>query len=83
MSDEEKLQKLIDTSNKQLEAMEEQRKELEKLQEQLDRLLEDYLKIAFTSNADYIPAACRSCSNHPSNGGSGICHCTLGLPTIT
>ena len=22
-----------------------------------------------------IPEACKSCSNHPSNGGSGICHC--------
>lgn len=21
----------------------------------------------------YIPEACRNCSNHPSNGGSGIC----------
>lgn len=27
---------------------------------------------------DNIPEACRNCSNHPSNGGSGICHCTLG-----
>lgn len=26
-----------------------------------------------------IPSACKNCSNHPSNGGSGICHCTLGL----
>ena len=25
-----------------------------------------------------IPLACRNCSNHPNNGGSGICHCTLG-----
>lgn len=25
-----------------------------------------------------IPPACRDCSSHPSNGGSGICHCTLG-----
>lgn len=30
-----------------------------------------------------IPEACRSCSNHPSNGGSGICNCTLGTPKIT
>ena len=30
-----------------------------------------------------IPEACRHCSNHPSNGGSGICHCTLGVPPIT
>ena len=26
--------------------------------------------------------ACQSCSNNPSNGGSGICHCILGTPTI-
>ena len=30
-----------------------------------------------------IPLACRSCSNHPSNGGSGICHCILGLNQVT
>ena len=30
-----------------------------------------------------IPSACKSCSNHPSNGGSGICHCILGAPVIT
>ena len=30
-----------------------------------------------------IPEACRSCANHPSNGGTGICHCTLGSPSIT
>ena len=32
----------------------------------------DYLHIG------KIPKACQSCRNHPSNGGSGICHCTLG-----
>ena len=26
---------------------------------------------------DYIPSACRTCPNHPSNGGNGICNCTL------
>lgn len=30
-----------------------------------------------------IPNACKRCPNHPSNGGSGICHCTLGTMTIT
>ena len=25
-----------------------------------------------------VPDACKHCSNHPSNGGSGICLCTLG-----
>lgn len=31
----------------------------------------------------YIPEECRFCSNHPSNGGTGICHCTLGSPKVT
>lgn len=26
--------------------------------------------------------ACDNCANNPKNGGSGICHCTLGLPVI-
>lgn len=30
-----------------------------------------------------IPDACRNCPNHPSNGGTGICNCTLGLPKVT
>ena len=25
-----------------------------------------------------IPEYCKSCSNHPSNGGSGLCNCILG-----
>ena len=35
------------------------------------------------SCADVISDACESCSNHPKNGGSGICNCTLGIPKIT
>lgn len=34
------------------------------------------------SDAHY-ESVCGSCSNNPRNGGSGICHCTLGLPKIT
>lgn len=35
--------------------------------------------------ADYpnIPLACRYCRNHPLNGGSGICHCTIGVQPLT
>ena len=29
----------------------------------------------------YIPECCRGCSNHPSNGGSGVCACTLPYMT--
>lgn len=31
----------------------------------------------------WIPECCRNCSNHPSNGGSGICNCTLPYITDT
>ena len=29
-----------------------------------------------------IPPSCRYCSNHPINGGSGVCWCVLGVPEI-
>jgi len=32
---------------------------------------------------EYVPDPCKTCSNHPSNGGSGICNCILGSPQIT
>ena len=28
---------------------------------------------------DGVPDACKNCSNHPSNGGSGNCNCMLGI----
>lgn len=31
---------------------------------------------------DNTPEPCKQCPTHPSNGGDGICHCTLGLPKI-
>lgn len=52
-------------------------------------LNEEYLKIKLElekytyPDFNSIPESCRGCSNHPSNGGSGICHCILGLPKIT
>lgn len=30
----------------------------------------------------HISEPCKSCPNHPSNGGSGICTCTLGQISI-
>ena len=32
---------------------------------------------------NFLPTACESCPNHPKNGGSGICLCTIGVPKIT
>ena len=42
---------------------------------QLQPQVPDWLS---TNPLNTIPPACRGCSNHPSNGGSGICFCTLG-----
>ena len=44
----------------------------------------DFLRMINTLNShtNFIPLSCRHCSNHPSNGGSGICHCILGTPVI-
>ena len=36
-----------------------------------------------TTVGSFEQSACVNCSNNPKNGGSGICHCTLGLPNIT
>ena len=40
-----------------------------------------YENVEVSINTAYIPPACRTCSQHPSNGGSGICHCILGTET--
>lgn len=36
-----------------------------------------------SSGKAYNGSPCDYCSNNPKNGGSGICHCILGLPQIT
>ena len=45
---------------------------------------DNFVKYAPVPNIETldIPDACKSCSNHPSNGGSGICNCTLGTPEV-
>ena len=44
---------------------------------------QEYFKPLETPNLNQIPKSCRGCSQHPSNGGSGICFCILGQPMIT
>lgn len=34
-------------------------------------------------NFNCVPTPCRNCPNLPSNGGSGICNCTLGTIMVT
>ena len=54
--------------------------EVEKLKEELSRL-QSIAKLSYNPNEN-IPVNCRNCSNHPSNGGSGICHCILGSQVV-
>jgi hypothetical protein len=49
---------------------------------QLQKSIEKYYPtltpdFGLTDSATYIPYPCRTCLNHPSNGGNGICNCTL------
>lgn len=39
--------------------------------------------ITTTGITNYHNNPCDTCSNNPSNGGSGICCCQYGVPTIT
>ena len=40
---------------------------------------EEIIRIPYGGNSyDFTPAACKHCSNHPNNGGSGVCHCIIG-----
>lgn len=42
-----------------------------------------YQQIIFNNHSNNIfPASCVNCKNNPSNGGSGICNCTIGTPKI-
>ena len=63
---------------------------VEELNKLLEKATEDafkryntfYTSTEYYKRNNYIPEACRNCSNHPSNGGSGICQCILGQTVI-
>ena len=48
-----------------------------------DKFARELTDIIHNDDISNIPNPCKTCSNHPSNGGSGICHCILGSPKIT
>lgn len=48
-----------------------------------DLLNADYHNYEDPTVSAFEQSACANCSNNPKNGGSGICHCTLGQPKIT
>lgn len=40
------------------------------------------IEIPYKPFQGFESEACQKCANNPRNGGSGICHCTLGLPKV-
>ena len=72
------INKRLDTIEKKLKEQEEKTRE-QRQQEWLDKFGDYYGKV--TKNT--IPDPCKNCSNHPSNGGSGICHCTVPYMTYS
>jgi len=53
-------------------------------EEEIRKIVDDQIVQTFSRIYDNtIPPACRGCSNHPNNGGSGICHCINGSMTIS
>lgn len=51
------------------------------LNDYLNNFNDFYPKASLIGN--FEQSACINCSNNPKNGGSGICHCTLGQIKIT
>ena len=58
---------------------------IRKLNEEVESLKQEIQRLHAISgdNLSNVPVNCRNCSNHPSNGGSGICHCILGSTQVT
>ena len=46
--------------------------------EQLDIRIEKITYVLHDKN-NYVPDPCKTCANHPDNGGSGICNCILPI----
>ena len=58
--------------------------QVEKLcQELMTDSMEELFEMPYLPHVCMIPEPCRGCSNHPNNGGSGICNCTLGQYQVT
>ena len=62
--------------------------EIKKLNEEVEKLKQEMTRLRSIANLTNdpccnIPVNCKNCSQHPSNGGSGICHCILGITPVT
>ena len=63
--------------NKRLDKIEKKLKEQEEQSKTTPKEWLDGFNNIFKQATSEIPDPCRNCSNHPSNGGPGICHCTV------
>lgn len=70
---EKKLDRDIDETIKELSGIEQTERPYDHIWDMYFDEFEDY---------ELTPNACKTCPNHPKNGGCGICHCTLGTPKI-
>ena len=50
--------------------------------ELFDLVLKNYQEVNKDYLTEQVAQACKYCPNNPQNGGSGVCHCTLGTPVI-
>jgi hypothetical protein len=48
----------------------------------ITKVVTEYGKFIYNNNTTVVSDVCKKCSNHPTNGGSGVCHCTLGTQII-
>lgn len=69
------------------EVMEAFTKTVEEYSNKLSANLEEYndslIRYDLIKDFEIKQSACENCSNNPKNGGSGICHCTLGQIQVT
>ena len=54
------------------------------LQKEISKLMQPpYIYKDDKGTTVVLPSTCETCSNHPSNGGSGLCSCTLDQVDFT
>ena len=73
MDDLEQLNKMLEEIS---ESIKKTTEELSRINAELDRLSPVVKQLPYDMSS--IPRPCRTCSNHPINGGSGMCNCILG-----
>lgn len=57
---------------------------VDELQQEISKLMQPpYVYKDDEGTIVTLSSACKTCPNHPSNGGSGICNCTLGQADFT